>query len=103
MLLQDVTIADGTNVPSSSKFTKTWQFANTGSCVWTNYTIAFVSGDRMSAPDSAPIPNTGSKSNVNVSVDLVAPSTDGAYTGYFELRNANGQPLSIGIEKTFWV
>ena len=103
VLLQDVTIADGTNVPSGSKFTKTWQFRNTGSCAWSNYTIAFVSGDRMSAPDSAPVPDIASRSNVNVSVDLVAPAADGAYTGNFELRNANGQPLSIGIEKTFWV
>jgi uncharacterized protein YkwD len=103
VLLQDVTIADGTNVPRGNKFTKTWQFQNTGSCAWSNYTIAFVSGDRMSAPDSAPIPDTASKANVNVSVDLVAPAADGAYTGFFELRNANGQALSIGIEKTFWV
>jgi uncharacterized protein YkwD len=103
ILLQDVTIADGTNVPRGSKFTKTWQFQNTGFCPWSGYTIAFVSGDRMSAPDSAPIPDTASKSNVNVSVDLVAPSADGSYTGYFELRKANGDPLAIGIEKTFWV
>jgi uncharacterized protein YkwD len=98
-----VTIADGTNVPSGSKFTKTWQFKNTGSCPWSGYTIAFVSGDRMSAPDSAPIPDTAAKTNVNVSVDLVAPGPDGSYTGFFELRKTNGEPLSIGIEKTFWV
>ena len=103
VLLQDVTIADGTNMPSGGKFTKTWQFMNTGSCAWTNYSIAFVSGDRMGAPDSASVPDTAPKSNVNVSVDLVAPASDGAYTGYFELRNASGQALSIGIEKTFWV
>ena len=103
ILLKDVTIADGTNVPRGSKFTKTWQFQNTGSCPWIGYSIAFVSGDRLSAPVSVPIPDTVSKSNVNVSVDLIAPGSDGAYTGYFELRKATGQPLSIGIEKTFWV
>jgi uncharacterized protein YkwD len=103
VLLQDVTIADGTNVPRGSKFTKTWQFKNTGTCPWSGYTIAFVSGDRMGAPDSAPIPDTASKSNVNVSVDLVAPQTDGTYTGFFELRRPTGDPLAIGIEKTFWV
>jgi uncharacterized protein YkwD len=103
VLLQDVTIADGTNVPRGSKFTKTWQFQNTGSCPWSGYTIAFVSGDRMGTPDSASIPDTASKSSVNVSVDLVAPVTDGTYTGYFELRKPNGDPLAIGIEQTFWV
>jgi len=103
VLLQDVTIADGTNVPYSSKFTKTWQFRNTGECPWQGYTIAFVSGDRMGAPDTAPIEATAPKSTVNVSVDLVAPGNDGLYTGIFELRNSAGKALSIGIEKTFWV
>ena len=103
VLLQDVTIADGTNVEYGAKFTKTWQFKNTGQCPWHGYTIAFVSGDRMGAPDSAPVDDTAAKSTVNVSVDLTAPTTDGIYTGVFELRNASGQPLAIGIEKTFWV
>jgi uncharacterized protein YkwD len=103
ILLQDVTIPDGTNVARGSGFTKTWQFQNTGTCSWIGYTIAFVSGDRMNAPDSAPVPQTAPKSTVNVSVDLVAPSSDGTYTGFFELQNASGAALSIGIEATFWV
>ena len=103
ILVQDVTIADGTNVPRGSKFTKTWKLQNTGTCPWTGYTVAFVSGDRMSSPDSAPVPPTLAGKTVNVSVDLVAPTTDGAYAGYFELHDAKGQVLPIGIEKTFWV
>jgi uncharacterized protein YkwD len=103
VLLQDVTIADGTNVNYGAKFTKTWQFRNSGECAWHGYSIAFISGDRMGAPDSAPVEDTAPKSTVNVSVDLVAPTTDGVYTGIFELRNASGTPLAIGIEKSFWV
>lgn len=103
ILVQDVTIADGTNVPRGSKFTKTWKLQNTGNCPWTNYTVAFVSGDRMSSPDSVPVPQTLAGKPVDVSVDLVAPTTDGSYTGFFELDNSSGQPLAIGIEKTFWV
>ena len=103
ILVQDVTIADGTNVPYGSKFTKTWQFQNSGSCTWTGYSIAFVSGDRMDAPDSAPVPDTAPKGTVNVSVDLVAPTSDGTYAGFYELRNAAGKPLGIGTFKTFWV
>ncbi len=103
VLLQDVTIADGTNVGYGAKFTKTWQFSNTGTCPWHGYTIVFVSGDRMGAPDNAPVDDTAPKSTVNVSVDLTAPTTDGIYTGIFELRNAKGQALAIGIEKSFWV
>lgn len=103
VLMQDVTIPDGTNIAYGARFTKTWQFQNTGTCPWINYSIAFVSGDRMQAPDSARITDTAPKKNVNVSVDLVAPGSDGVYTGVFELRNAAGKPLPIGIEKTFWV
>ena len=103
VLLQDVTIADGTNVPNGSKFTKTWQFQNNGQCPWVGYSIAFVSGDRMGAPDTAPVQDTAPKSKVDISVDLVAPVNDGTYTGLFELRDSAGKPLSIGIEKTFWV
>lgn len=103
ILVQDVTIADGTNMPRGSKFTKTWQFQNTGTCTWTGYTIVFVSGDRMDAPDSAPIPQTEPRKTVNVSVDLVAPLSDDVYTGFFELHNADGAPLDIGIFKNFWV
>jgi uncharacterized protein YkwD len=103
VLLQDVTIPDGTNVAYGAAFTKTWQFQNTGSCTWSGYTIAFASGDRLGAPDSAPVAETAPKSSVNVSVDLAAPGSDGVYTGFFELRNASGQPVAIGIEKTFWV
>src|SRR5512140_2582722 len=90
VLLQDVTISDGTNVAYGAKFTKTWQFRNTGECPWQGYTIAFVSGDRMGAPDTAPVSSTAPKSTVNVSVDLVAPTSDGLYTGIFELRNSVG-------------
>jgi uncharacterized protein YkwD len=42
-------------------------------------------------------------STVEVSIDLVAPVEDGAYTGNFELRDAKGEVLPLGTEPTFWV
>jgi uncharacterized protein YkwD len=74
-----------------------------GTCTWKGYKIAFSSGDRMSSPDSAPIPETAPKSPVDVSIDLTAPSVDGLYKGNYELRNANNEVVLIGIEKVFWV
>jgi uncharacterized protein YkwD len=103
VLMQDVTIPDGTNVDHGAKFTKTWQFRNTGTCPWIHYKIAFASGDRMEAPDTSPVPDTVPKGDVNISVDLTAPTSDGVYTGFFELQNAEGKALPIGTEKTFWV
>jgi uncharacterized protein YkwD len=103
VLLQDVTIPDGTNIAYGAKFTKTWRFRNTGTCPWIGYKIAFISGDRMEAPDVTPIPDTTPRTDVDVSVELTAPAIDGIYTGFFELRNSDGAPLAIGIEKMFWV
>jgi uncharacterized protein YkwD len=76
---------------------------NNGKCNWTGYTIAFVAGDRMASPASAPVPPTEPGKTVDVSIELTAPSLDGSYTGFFELKNASGETLPIGIEKAFWV
>ncbi len=103
ILVEDVTIPDNTSVPRGQKFTKTWKFQNMGRCKWTDYTIAFLSGDRMNSPDTAPVPETEARATVDVSVDLVAPPNDGAFTGIFELRNAAGDVVPIGTEKSFWV
>jgi uncharacterized protein YkwD len=103
VLLEDVTVPDNAQMQRGQKFTKTWRFRNNGKCSWSGYTIAFVAGDRMESPTSAPIPETTPGGTVDISVELIAPSIDGSYTGYYELKNASGETLAIGIEKTFWV
>ena len=103
ILVEDVNYPDNTIVPAGEKFTKTWKLQNIGRCKWTGYTITYVSGDRMSAPDAAPISETEAGKPVDVSIDLVAPSTDGTYQGNFELRNAAGTTIPIGTESVFWV
>lgn len=103
VLLRDVTILDGTLVKPGEKFTKTWEFLNNGTCPWIGYTLKFAAGDQMSAPLSAPVPETLLKEKVQVSVELTAPTTNGSYTGYFTLNDSTGKDVPIGIEKTFWV
>lgn len=103
ILLRDVTIPDGTRINPGEKFTKTWEFQNTGTCPWIGYTLKFAAGDRLNAPLSAPIPDTLPRDRVQVSVELTAPAANGAYTGYFTLNDPNGRDVPIGIEKTFWV
>lgn len=103
ILVEDVTYPDNSTVPAGERFTKTWKLQNVGRCQWTGYTIAFVSGDRMSSPDSAPVPETEAGKPVDVSIDLVAPSADGTYQGNFELKNAERQTIPIGTESYFWV
>jgi len=103
VLLEDVTVPDNALMTRGEKFTKTWRFMNTGKCNWSGYTIAFVAGDRMETPDFAPVPQTEAGKTVDVSVELIAPSIDGAYTGFYELKNADGETLAIGTESSFWV
>ena len=103
VLLEDVTVPDNAQMTRGTKFTKTWRFMNNGKCNWSGYTISFVAGDRMETPDSAPIPETGPGKTVDVSVELTAPSIDGSYTGFYELKNDKGETLSIGTETSFWV
>jgi uncharacterized protein YkwD len=103
ILLRDVTIPDNTQVKAGETFTKTWEFQNTGTCPWTNYTMKFSTGDSMNAPPSASIADTLPNEKVQVSVDLTAPSTDGIYTASFTLNDPAGNVIAIGIEKSFWV
>lgn len=103
VLVEDVNYPDNTQVTAGEKFTKTWRLRNTGDCPWKGYTVAFVSGERMDAPDLVPVPETQVNSTVDISIDLVAPTTDGVYTGNFELRNAEGKSILLGTEPTFWV
>lgn len=103
LMIADVTVPDDTPMSPGETFTKTWRFMNNGKCSWSGYTIAFVAGDRMASPDTAPVPDTEAGQTVDVSVQLTAPAGDGSYTGFYELRKANGETLPIGIESTFWV
>ena len=103
ILVEDVTVPDNSQMSPGQKFTKTWRFLNNGQCKWSGYTISFVAGDRMETPASAPIPETEAGKTVDVSIELTAPSADGSYTGFYELKNDRGETLSIGTEQTFWV
>lgn len=103
LMIADVTVPDDTRMSPGETFTKTWRFLNNGTCTWSGYKIAFVAGDRMASPDTAPVPDTEAGKTVDVSVPLTAPSADGSYTGFYELRKANGETLPIGFESTFWV
>jgi len=103
ILVEDVTYPDNTQVDPGETFNKTWKLQNVGTCTWTGYTVAFVNGDRMSSPDSVLVPETERSKPVDVSVDLIAPLTDGTYRGNFELHNAAGELVLIGTESIFWV
>jgi hypothetical protein len=104
--IKDVTIPDGTEFKPNETFTKTWQLKNIGTCTWSGYTLVFDAGESMGGPASVPIGTVGSGQEVNVSVDLKSPGSDGTYTGYWRIKNASGVllPVAGGYQnKSFFV
>jgi hypothetical protein len=89
----DVTIPDGTVISPGAAFTKTWKLQNAGSTTWTtSYSLAFVSGEKMGTISSVPLMQAVAPgAQIDISVDLVAPTTPGRYQGYWKLKNSAGQ------------
>ncbi len=90
--INDVTVPDGTVMKAGKNFTKTWTVMNNGTCAWsTSYKLAFASGEAMGGT-SVPVPGSvPAGQQTQISVSLVAPATDGDYTGSWRLQNASGQ------------
>ncbi len=103
----DVTVPDNTSFAPNTSFTKTWRLKNSGTCNWTpDYVTTFVSGDQMSAV--YPVKLTSSVppgGNVDVSVNMVSPSTNGTYRGTWMLKNPTGKMFGLGANADipFWV
>lgn len=104
--VSDVTVPDGTSFAPGIGFNKTWRLKNVGTCTWTNYSIMFDTGEKMSGPDSALIPTTVAPGQtVDITLQLTSPTTAGTYRGYWKLKNNTGVPFGIGSAgtKSFWV
>jgi len=104
VLLEDVTIPDGTILARGEAFTKTWRLMNMGTCPWdAGYSLIFLTGERMSAPNSVKLGITLPGESVDISVQLIAPSVNGSYMGVFALRNSLAQFVTIGSSDNIWV
>lgn len=104
--IKDVNVPDGTKFAPNQTFTKTWRIQNTGTCTWSGYTLVFDSGDSMGASASVPIGTVNPGQEVDLSVNLTAPASEGKYRGYWRIRNPNGVllPVSGGYQgKSFYV
>ena len=103
----DATVPDGTVFSPGAAFTKTWRLRNVGSCAWTtSYKLIYYSGEQMGTTSAVNLPwNVGSNQTVDISVNMVAPTTVGKYRGFWILANANGQFFGIGSDaaQPVWV
>ncbi len=104
--IADVTVPDGTTFAPLTSFSKTWRLKNVGTCTWTNYSLIFDSGEKMSGPDSALIPTSVAPGQtVDITINLTAPANAATYRGYWKLKNNTNVPFGIGSAgtKSFWV
>ncbi len=95
----DVTIPDGTAFKPGDVFTKTWRLRNAGTTTWTaGYALVFVSGDKMGGPDRVGLlADVPPGSSVDISVNLVAPTAAGKYTGYWKLLSTSGKYIDDAV------
>jgi len=105
--VSDVTIPDGTVLLGGNAFVKTWQLRNDGTCTWTeDYTLVFYSGAQMSGPSTQQLTDVdiAPGETLDISVNLVSPTSAGTYYGYWMLENADGVRFAIGtIGSPFYV
>ncbi len=94
------TIYDHTEMEPDEDFTKTWTMLNAGSCSWYSGTqLVFVSGYQLDGDSPQYITDEISPGeSVTFSVDMEAPSSEGTYTGYWELQTSDGTTIA-----TVWV
>lgn len=96
----DVTVPDGTNFTPGEAFVKTWRVRNSGTTTWgTDYVLAYARGAQMGGAATVPLPNTVAPgAEVDISVDMTAPTALGSHTGFWQLRTGAGTPFGIGAE-----
>ncbi|MGE5123423.1 MAG: NBR1-Ig-like domain-containing protein [Acidobacteriaceae bacterium] len=89
----DVTIPDGTVIAPGDAFVKTWKIQNAGTSTWsTSYTLVFISGEKMGDVASVPLTQpVAPGQQIDISVNLVAPTITGTYQGNWKMKNASGQ------------
>jgi hypothetical protein len=99
----DVTYPDNTIVAPNQAIAKTWRIKNIGSCSWnSSYLLIFDHQDGIGVNSGYTQPLTGGVvipgQEVDLTVNLTAPSTPGTYTGYWRMRDPGG--VLFGITPT---
>jgi hypothetical protein len=93
IFVADVTIPDGKVIAPGATFTKTWRLQNGGTTTWTtSYSLAFASGVQMGDTTSVSLAQSVAPgAQIDISVDMVAPTDPGSYQSYWKMKNTSGQ------------
>jgi hypothetical protein len=99
----DVSIADGTNLQAGEAFVKIWRVMNDGSITWPDgCKLVHASGDDFQpVVQDVYIPSAKPNEEVDIAVDMIAPSATGRHIEYFRLQTPEeaffGVRLWVGV------
>jgi hypothetical protein len=97
-LVAEVTIPSGTVFQPGDHFTKTWKVENNGTCDWVyQYSLAFVSGDRMGGDPGYLGKTIVPGKWTELSVTMRAPKDPGTYTGNWRMTTQAGSPFGATL------
>lgn len=89
--VSDLTVEDGTNVNPEQSLVKIWKMRNESTVAWPENTrLAFVGGDKLASVEAVAVPAVEPGNEVDIAVDMVAPSKPGRYVGYWRLAAPDG-------------
>ncbi len=93
VFVADVTIPDKTVIKPGASFTKTWKLQNGGTSTWsTSYSLDFSSGDKLGDITSVSLEQSVPPgAQIDISVNMVAPTTAGSYQSNWKMKNSSGQ------------
>ena len=100
------TIPDGTIMQPDETFWKSWTIKNEGTCTWdSSYTFIYESGDLMGGLQEYPLSELVPPGDqVDISIFLKAPSTNGNYKGNWKILSPWGGTFGVGSYDTpLWV
>lgn len=89
--ITDVTIEDGTVLVANQQFVKIWKMRNEGNTAWpADCKLQWVGGDKLSTTDSVSLPHVGPGEEIDIAVEMIAPSKPGRYVSYWRLVQSDG-------------
>jgi hypothetical protein len=99
IFVADVTIPDGSVIAPGASFTKTWKLQNAGSSTWTtSYSFEYISGEKMGTVTSVSLKQSVAPgAQIDISVDMVAPTSNGSYQSYWKMKNSAGQYFNDSV------
>jgi hypothetical protein len=110
--VEDITIPDNTVIPAGTKFIKTWQLKNVGTCTWTKeYSLIVLGKSSGTEADWEAFESVvPPQETIDLSIELPAPAIQGTARWEGMLQNEEGDWFGIGLRpytdmfgKPFWV